>query len=95
MNEGDLSIDEATNQDLLRLGDGFKDCVDATTLGVCPPTALDCFADDDLRKARRRSVGRSEDDPMLSDEGQRVRGGRTLAHDAQGVGAATAAGMFG
>jgi Sigma-70, region 4 len=59
MNQGDLAFDEATDQDLLRLGDGFKDCVDATTLGVCPPTASDRFAGNGLGDARTFDPPRS------------------------------------
>ena len=93
MNQGDLAVDEATDQDLLRPGDGLKDCVDTMALRVCPPTTNDRFASDGLGEARHRSLGRSEDDTMLSDERQRFRCACTLAHDAQGGDLATAAGI--
>ena len=57
MNQRDLAIDEAANEHLLGIGDGFEDCEDVVALSVRPPTALDCLADDALCEARDRSFG--------------------------------------
>jgi len=81
MNQSDLSIDEAADKHLLRLGYRFEDCVNAMALRVCPPTTVDRFARDDLGKSRCRSPRRGEHHTVFSDKGQRVRGGRRLFHD--------------
>lgn len=83
MNQGDLAIDEATDKNLRRLGDRFKNCVDAMALRVCPPATFDGFADNGLGEAGDGSLGRGEYDTVLPDESQRLLGGRALAHDTQ------------
>src|SRR5258706_1372596 len=75
MNEGDLPVDQATDKDLVRLGDGFEDSVNLAPLRVRPPIALDRFADDCLNEARHNSLGRSENYAMLSHKGQRLFSG--------------------
>lgn len=83
VNQGDLAIDEPTNKDLIGFGNGSNDCVDLTTLRVCPPATFDWFADDGFREARSGPLGGNEDDAIFSDECQRLLSREALAHDAQ------------
>jgi len=83
MNQRDFSADEPAHEHLVRVGHRPKDRVDVMALWMRPPAALDVFADDRFRKARRRPFGGSEDDAVLSDEGQRLLGSSARGHDSQ------------
>src|SRR2546425_5817755 len=83
MNQRDLSADEPAHENLVRVGHGSKDRVDVMALWMRPPAALDVFPDNRFRKARRRPLGRREDDAVLSDESQRLLGSRASRHDAR------------
>ena len=83
MNQRDLSVDEPTHENLVRVSHRSKDSVDVMTLWMRPPAALDVFADDSFRKARCGSFGGSEYDAVLSDESQCLLSSDARCHDAQ------------
>jgi hypothetical protein len=83
MNQRDLPVDEPAHEHLVGVGYRPKDRVDVMALWMCPPAALDVFADDSFRKAGRRPFGRSEHDAVLSDESQRLLSSGARGHDAQ------------
>jgi hypothetical protein len=83
VNQRDFSVDQPAHENLVRVGHRPKDRVDLMALWMSPPAALDVFADDSFRKARRSPFGRSEDDAVLSDESQRLLSSGARRHDAK------------
>lgn len=75
MHERYLSVDQATNQNVRRVADTSKDIKDLMALWMSPPTPPDRLTRNCVRQTRNRSLGRSENDAMLSNERQRFVGG--------------------
>ena len=80
MNQGDLAIDQAANQDLRRVRDLAQDREHQSALGMRPPAALDGFSRDGLGQPWRGSLRRSENDTVLLDERERCCGRTDRLH---------------
>ena len=57
MHECDLTVDQAADENILRLGHDLQDREDLTTLRMAPPAAFDRLAGNRLRQARNGALG--------------------------------------
>ena len=75
MNQGNLSVDKATNENFLRMSHRLQYGEDLVTLRMAPPTPLDGPADDHLSKARNGALARYEDHALLPNKCHCLIGG--------------------
>src|SRR4029453_14687909 len=75
VNEGDLALDGATDQDSLGVANRSGDLEDAMAAGMGPPAAADALARDGLCERRDRPLRRVENDAALANEGKRFARG--------------------
>src|SRR5580704_10480159 len=78
MDQGDLALDQATDQNILGIGDGFKYREDLMTFGMSPPAPFDGFSNDYLAEPRNRAFGCYQDHAALLDKRQCLGGGHDL-----------------
>jgi len=69
VNEGDLALDGATDQDSLGVPNRAGDLEDPMAAGMGPPAAADPLARDGLCERRDRPLRRLENDAVLANEG--------------------------
>ena len=72
MHVGDLSVDEATNEHLVRASNGPRESKDVAAEGMRPPAAADGPARDSLGKRGHGARRRFEHDAMPPNEGDRL-----------------------
>jgi hypothetical protein len=70
VNEGDLALNEATNQHLLRVANGACDLEDEVAARVRPPAAADALASDGLSERGNWTPGGLEDNAVLANKGK-------------------------
>ena len=70
MNEGDLALDGATDEDLIGVANSAGHLEDAMAARMGPPAATDAFARDGLSERGNRSLRRFEYDAVVANEGE-------------------------
>jgi len=74
MHIGDLTRDEATDQDIARVPNSSGETKDLVPFGVAPPTAPDGCPYDGFGKGRDRSARAFEHDTVAADESEGASG---------------------
>jgi hypothetical protein len=98
MDQGDLTVDNATNEDVRGIGYGSKDCVDVTTPRMSPPASFDGPVGDFLGKPGNGPFAGYENDSMFSNKGNgfvrgHMSGGRGLELQRNRIRAAGSSGI--
>ena len=68
MNVGDLTADQAADENILGVAYGTSDCEDLMASRMPPPASTNRFTDDCMRQGGHRTGGRFENDSVLPDE---------------------------
>ena len=84
MDERDLAVDKAANEDVFSRGHRLKDGEDVMTLGVSPPASADGLVDNGLDQPRDRTFAQCENHAMLSNKLDRFGCGHAHVRRVQG-----------